>query len=175
MKKYLYPPVVVAALAIVFICCLNMMSHIEDRLFISVDKFNLSKTDNITIGNNSDICYDKIPNDYISVSFMEDEESAKWEVNPRYLRSDSLCYVKINESNPNIHDSIKDDRIRIHHNSIDLEMNISELLNEIDEKCQSKYIAIKWLLAHRQARDTSFYHGHDFMDDDWLNSFIYRA
>lgn len=175
MKKYLFPFIIAVALAIVLVCCLNMMHHIEDRLFVSVDKFSLSKTESITIGNNSDICYDKIPQDYISVSFGEDEDVAVWEVNPRYLHSDSICYFKINESNPNIHNiSVANDRIRIHHDSIDVEMNISELLNEIDEKCQSEYIAIKWLLAHRQERDTNFYHGHNFLDDDWQKSFIYR-
>ena len=98
-------------LIVVFISCYKMMSRIEDRLFVSVDKFHIGKTERITIGNNSDVCYDKIPNDYLSVSFLDGQDSIVWEVNPHYIQSDSLCYLKINNSNPNRHDINSDDRI----------------------------------------------------------------
>lgn len=173
IRKNIIVSVGIILVWVIIVICIFRLSLIENRLIISVDGFKIDKTENITIGNTSDICFDKIPKDYLTVTFDSDSNKFSWNVNPHYAQVDSLLYLKINNENTNIHGLNYNDLIHIHKGGMAISVPVHEILGELDNKCKSEYVPVKWLLAHRQHRDSTFL-DYDFLNDDALKSFIYR-
>ena len=99
IKKTLIYPLALAILTVVFIFCYLMVNKIDTKLAVIIDGLELSHTDTVTVGNNSSICFNQIPHDYLLITKAGD--AFVWEVNDQY--QDSLQYFKINNENPNKH------------------------------------------------------------------------
>lgn len=101
----------VAAIVLVVILslCFYMSTKIERKLAFIIDDIELANRDSVTIGENSDICFNKVPHDYLTI--IRDGDHFTWKVNKEY--HDSLQYVKINNTNPNLHAIKNDDSQRI--------------------------------------------------------------
>ena len=98
MKKY---RIATGLTLMLIVLCLLMLARVHPRLVVSIDGFH-QHTNRITIGGgNSGVCFDKIPEQYMEVKY--EEGGFLWEVNPKYLTADSLCYYKVNGQNPNLH------------------------------------------------------------------------
>lgn len=87
----------------------GMIGRVEKKLAFIVDGMEVSERTSLTVGKNSDICFNSVPNDYLTVTAEGD--SFRWTVNPEYR--DSLQYFKINNDNPNKHTIIDSEDQRI--------------------------------------------------------------
>ena len=96
--------VAIIALAVVFLLLYSMTSRVEKKLAFIVDSVELSQRESLTVGKNSDIAFNRVPHDFLTITQEGDRFS--WEVNPEY--NDSLQYYKINNANPNCHDILND-------------------------------------------------------------------
>lgn len=156
--------------------CILLFMQIDDRVVMHVDNFEMtSNTHAFTVGDESDVCFDKVPHDYLEV-FVE-KDSIRWQVNERYRNTDSLWYYKINDKNPNLHDLSEDDRITISFSDGESEAavisvrDISEMLKGVD----NQYVMLRYVLGKKQVElDTTFQQGYDFFKDRGIKSFVYR-
>lgn len=98
--------VAVACLAIVGCLMYCMAGHVEKKIALIIDSVELSGRTELTIGNGSDVNFNRVPHDYLTITCEGD--SFKWEVNKEY--QDSLQYFKINNKNPNNHAIYNDQR-----------------------------------------------------------------
>lgn len=87
---------IISMLAMILIAvCILLFLQIDDRIVLHVDKFKMtSSTHAFTVGDKSDVCFDKVPHDYLEV--IVEKDSIRWQVNERYWNTDSLWYYKIN-------------------------------------------------------------------------------
>jgi hypothetical protein len=139
-----------------------------------VDNFEMTRSASspITIGNGSDVCFDKIPHDFLEV-FVE-KDLIRWNVNERYRNTDSLWYYKINNENPNIHALAPNDRITVPTENGVAEISVAEIYDMLKD-VKNEYVMVRNLLGKKQIElDTTFYAGHDFTQDRRIKSFIYR-
>lgn len=98
----------VLVLCIVGVClalCISMACSVERKLALFVDSYELPPTEALTVGEGSDVCFDGVPHDYLTLTPLDDGSFA-WQVNPDY--KDTLMYFKINDENPQKH-AIQDD------------------------------------------------------------------
>ena len=100
MKESLYR-LVLGGCALLAVLCLCMLSCVRERVVVSIDGFDLHAPEGVTVGRASDICFDKVPHDFLTI--RRTAGGFSWQVNDRWLRSDSLCYFHINGVNPNAH------------------------------------------------------------------------
>ena len=97
-KRYIW---VLGTAGLMFLLCLLMLWRIEERVLVSVDGMEIPQGDAITVGRGSMVELDHVPKDFLSV--RRTDSGFVWEVNPIWLKSDSLYYFKVNNSNPNLH------------------------------------------------------------------------
>ena len=98
MKKY---SVATLLILVLIVLCLLMLGRVHRRLVVSINGFHQHAA-TITVGSgNSGICFHKIPEHFMKVTY--EEGAFSWEVNPKYVKADSLCYYKVNGRNPNLH------------------------------------------------------------------------
>ena len=88
-------------MAFAFVLCLFMLWRIEKRVMISIEGIETPQDEAITIGRGSVVDYDRVPQDFITIH--RTSTGFEWNINPKWLKSDSLYYFKVNNSNPNIH------------------------------------------------------------------------
>jgi hypothetical protein len=98
---------------VVIVCIYCGYKHSSERLYFAIDKFETGKRNNITIGQNSDIVYEGIVPEFMSVSY---DGVFNWRINEEYLTSDSLYYFKVNDENPSVYTIKRDDVIRVNYN-----------------------------------------------------------
>ncbi|MBO4550897.1 MAG: hypothetical protein J5733_09215, partial [Bacteroidaceae bacterium] len=101
-KSFITFGVAILGLVVVGILLSGMISRVEKKFAFIVDGVEISECDSLTVGKNSDVCFNAVPHDYLTVTAVG--ESFRWEVNPAYR--DSLQYFKINNDNPNRHNII---------------------------------------------------------------------
>lgn len=92
--------VAIIALAVVAWLFYSMTTRIEKKLAFIIDSVELSQRETLTVGKNSDIAFNRVPHDFLTITQEGDRFS--WKVNSEY--NDSLQYYKINNKNPNCHD-----------------------------------------------------------------------
>ena len=97
-RRYLW---FLGAMALMFCLCLLMLWRIEKRVMISVDGIEMSQDEAITVGRGSMVDFDRVPQDFITV--RRNSSGFEWSINPKWLKSDSLYYFKVNNHNPNLH------------------------------------------------------------------------
>lgn len=92
--------VAIIALGIVAWLLYSMTIRVEKKLAFIIDSVELSQRESLTVGKNSDISFNRVPHDFLTITQQGDRFS--WVVNSEY--NDSLQYYKINNDNPNRHD-----------------------------------------------------------------------
>lgn len=95
-----YWTVLLGTLAVVLLCVV-MLCRVHRRLVVSVDGFRLSGSEAVTLGRGSDVCLDDVPHDFLAIH--REGDGFRWEVSAQCLKADSLCYFKVNNTNPNLH------------------------------------------------------------------------
>jgi len=91
--------VALTVLCVVFLTCWWMASAVEKKLVFTIDEVELGHSAAVTIGNSSDVCFQNVPHDFLTIT--PERDGFRWEVNKLY--HDSLQYFKINNENPNKH------------------------------------------------------------------------
>lgn len=172
-KVKIWNTVICAVAIILIVICVSMFMQIDDRVVMHVDNFEMtSNTQAFTVGDESDVCFDKVPHDYLEV-FME-KDSIRWQVNERYWNTDSLWYYQINGDNPNRHNLSNSDHIFIKLEDGIAEISVEEIYSMLDG-VENEYVMLRNLLGKKQAElDTTFHRRYDFLKDRGIKSFVYR-
>lgn len=104
---------IIAALALLIALSLtvSMTMCSSNRVALAVDAFTLSKSTGITVGDGSDLCFDRIARDQLTVNYDADHNCWRWQVNA--AASDTLPYYKVNNYNPNLHELDAGDKVEV--------------------------------------------------------------
>lgn len=133
-------PIIGVSITIIFL--LFQLFRIPNRLMVSVGGFEIANTNTVSVGRNSDFCYNKLPEDYLSVTYQND--SATVQINKDY--ADSLFYYKINNVNPNAHRITSDANVEVQYEGDTFILNKTTIDSLVGE-AENKYIAVRWLWA----------------------------
>ncbi len=173
MRKF-YGWIAVGALLAV-ICCLLMLSRIGHRLVVSVDGFDLSHTSAVGIGRLSDICFHRIPHDFLTV--RRNGQEMEWSVSEECLKKDSLCYFKINNSNPNLHPVDVQSVVSVDLDAIQLHVQLTAgQIRQLLSGQKSHYVMLRNVLEkQRLAGGETPRLTRDFKAVRQLKSFFYRS
>jgi hypothetical protein len=166
MKLSKIIPIVLIPLT-VFICLCIINSYVhntQDRLYLSITAFDLPQSDSFTIGENSDVCYKGVPENYMTVHYASGSYS--YVIN----NTDNCLYYKINNNNPNAHDFTMQSII----SAFGIEKSgrdIIDLLNDFD----NEYYMLSEIWAKL---DTTWKHSANYQSiergETAFNSFIYK-
>ena len=166
MKKY---SVATLLILLLIALCLLMLGRVHRRLVVSLNGFH-QHASSITIGSgNSGICFHKVPEDFIKVTHQQG--SFSWEVNPRYLKADSLCYYKVNGKNPNLHPIGEGDSIVVSVGKKTLSLNHDQIEVALSG-ITSQYVLLRNVLdIVNNSQDQAV----RLKDDHGLKSFLWRT
>lgn len=90
----------VACIILVGILIFKSFNDINDRFVFAIDGYSLKKNE-MTFGDSSDVYFNKVHKDFLSVKYDKNERVFTWEIKED---ADTLYYFKINDENPNIYD-----------------------------------------------------------------------
>jgi hypothetical protein len=139
--------IVIIIVAIIGIIGCNYIYNTKERLYFAIDKFEIGKTDNITIGQNSDIVFEGVAPKFMSITYANDTFS--WQINEKYLQSDSLKYFKVNNENPNAHRiSHQNDVISIEYDSTVYTLPYDSIFAKVEKK-RNEYFSVRNLLGFK--------------------------
>lgn len=166
MKKY---SVATLLILVLIVLCLLMLGRVHRRLVVSINGFH-QHASTITVGSgNSGICFHKIPEHFMKVTY--EEGAFSWEVNPKYVKADSLCYYKVNGRNPNLHLIGESDSIVVAVGNRNVSLNLSRI-EDILDGVTSQYVLLRNVLdiavEHREGQER-------LKDDHGLKSFLWRS
>lgn len=111
MKGEKFRSTVLIALLAIAVCFgleWMMLGKVPEKLAFFIDGFSY-KTDKLTVGKGSDIAFDNVPSDYLSIERID--TGFVWTVNEAY--KDTLQYFKVGGKNPNAHVLKSDDSQKI--------------------------------------------------------------
>lgn len=150
----------IALLAIALCFCLQwcMLGKVPDKLAFFIDGFSY-KTTKLTVGKGSDIAFDNVPKDYLTIERCD--SGFTWAVNPVY--KDSLQYFKIGQDNPNATKIINDDSQKISislasnrdASQTTLDLSGKDIYDEWDKHFSEqqnvllRHFAVHYLVTHR--------------------------
>lgn len=146
--------------------CLYMLTRAESRLVIDINGFDTSDATYLSVGEQSDICYDKIPTDYITISWDNNRNTYTWQINDRYIAADSLYYYKINDFNPNSYVIDKDAVIHTSNGDKELTITYDELKNAL-KGIDNKYVLLSNIIQ-KVVKDSTT------RDTKSIKSFVYN-
>lgn len=166
MKKY---SVATLLILVLIVLCLLMLGRVHRRLVVSINGFHQHAA-TITVGSgNSGICFHKIPEHFMKVTY--EEGAFSWEVNPKYVKADSLCYYKVNGRNPNLHPIGEADSIVVAVGKRNVSLNLNRI-EDILDGVTSQYVLLRNVLdiavEHREGQQR-------LKDDHGLKSFLWRS
>ena len=144
--------------------CLLMLSRVHRRLVVSFEGFDLPAATELTVGRESGVCFDKVPRHFLRVS--REGDTFTWQVSDECLRSDSLCYFRVNNSNPNRHDLHDGQTIEVMANDGKVSLPVSKIKGLMGHH-DSQYVLLRNLLEKEQP-------GKGFIDNRTLRSFLFR-
>lgn len=107
LQNWFFGITIATILTTISIVWFGYINHTSERLYFSITQFDLPNSNDFTIGENSDVCYKDIPENYMTVLY--DEGAFSYKINC----TDSCLYYKINNENPNLHEIGKDSIITI--------------------------------------------------------------
>ncbi|MBR7066056.1 MAG: hypothetical protein IKI36_05115 [Prevotella sp.] len=169
MKESLYR-LVLGGCALLAVLCLCMLSCVRERVVVSIDGFDLHAPEGVTVGRASDICFDKVPHDFLII--RRTAGGFSWQVNDRWLRSDSLCYFHINGENPNAHKLSESQTIVVGTGRQRTALPVREL-DALLSGHESQYVMLRNALEKRR-QETGGDQG-DFRERREIRSFLYRS
>ena len=140
------------AIAVCFGLQWIMLGKVPEKLVFFIDGFSY-KTDKLTVGKGSDIAFDNVPSDYLSIERID--TGFVWTVNEAY--KDTLQYFKVDNDNPNAH-VLKNDgtqRIKIEvpamhgTDSLSLELTGENIYDEWDRHfAEQKVVLLRNFAVH---------------------------
>lgn len=170
--------VLVILLAAAFVLIFLSYFRIDDRLVITVDSFDLKKTKNVTVGRESDIAFDKVPEKYLTLNFRGD--SMKVSVN---RKADTLMYYKVNGENPNIHKLADTVKITVKGYGTPINVPFQHIketfrkysdpafIDKVTGDKATEYIMLKHIIALQQDIDPGI--KANVMSDELFQSFVH--
>ena len=170
-KKITFFSIVI--LIILSIICVCSFFKIDDRIVLHIDDFSLNKDyeSPITVGRNSDIVFNKIPNDYMEI--LVEKDSVRWTINEKYHDQDSLLYYKINEKNPNKYTLQSSDVVFVRLNDNPVEKICVDDLKTLLKKCESKYVMLNSIIAKKHYNSSPEESVEKYVKDRNIKSFLY--
>ena len=144
--------------------CLLMLSRIQRRLIVSVEGFDLPAATELTVGRESGVCFDKVPRQFLKVSRQGD--AFTWQVGEECLRSDSLCYFRVNNVNPNRHDLHDGQTIEVMAHGVRKVLDVRQIDGLMGHH-QSQYVLLRNLLEKQEP-------GGGHLNNHALRSFLFR-
>ena len=155
-------------------CCLLMLSRIGERLVVSVDGFDLRPASSVTVGRQSDICYDLVPHDFLTI--RQTDHGFEWTVSKDCLQKDSLCYFKINNHNPNLHPVNAQAVVSVDIDGQGLHERLTgEEVRRLLEGSKSHYVMLRNVLEKRRLSAADSRSAASFKGQRQLRSFFYRS
>lgn len=157
---------------VVFLIMMPMRTH--RRMILQVDSFTMHDTV-VTMGRHSDICMDKVPQDYMTVS--SHGNSFTWRINDYYIQHDSLFYFRVNNRMPNLYRLSGSSVIHVRTDEGVEQTLTRDELKSLLRGHDSHYVMMRNVLALRQYRQQQ--EGTDSSSIDWtrrkdLKSFFYH-
>ena len=138
------PIILIPLIVIVCVCIVgSYVNHTQNRLYFSITAFDLPQSNSFTVGENSDVCYKGVPEEYMTVHYSDSIYSYK--IN----NQDSCLYYFVNNKNPNNHILNENSDVQIfsqHYSGGE----IINLLKEVD----NKYNMLKDVLKDKINSDT---------------------
>ena len=156
--------IVVGLTLCLMVLCLLMLTRIHRRFVLSIEGFDLPATEEVTIGRQSGVCFDKIPQHFLIVTC--DGGGFAWKVSEECLRNDSLCYFKVNNSNPNLHTLHNGQTIDVTVGGEKMSLPVDQL-GEMMGSHNSQYVLLRNLLEKQHPN-------RGLINDRRLRSFLYR-
>ena len=154
---------------VLLLLCMVMLSRVRSRLVVCVDGFALNTRDSVTVGRGSNVAFDLVPSDYLVVK--PDSSGWSWKVSEACLKSDSICYFKINDKNPNLHLLEAGQVVVVKIGNEKHTLDVSQLDGLLDGH-DSQYVMLRNVLE-KQRQETGKGSG-DFRKMASLRSFFYR-
>lgn len=152
-------------LASVFAIEFFMLNSIAPRLLFTIDGISFHNQPTLTLGENSDICFKGIPEDYMKIS--TDGNHFSWTIDST---GESPCrYYKINGANPNRHTLQDSDTIYLDFRDGNIHIAASELMDSLKQFEKQEYFFLRNLIARFWGQA---YEG--IKDDKNISSFIYK-
>ncbi len=102
----------IIAIVVAFVLISKSFSDIKERFVFSVDGYSL-KNKPLTIGEKSDVCFNKIAKDFITVEYNGADRLFEWKIKED---ADTLYYFKINDDNPNVYDISEGSTVKVEFN-----------------------------------------------------------
>jgi len=172
------------AILVVCIALTCAMGHsLEKKFAFFLDSIEITETDGLTIGENSDICYGDMPHDFLKIKFTDG--LWHWKVNAGL--NDTLQYFKINGVNPNRYEiqNNANQQIVIHipNENQELELNLTgeqiwkEWKNfEEQQDVLVRHFAAEYASRHQKtAQDSVNFHAYlAEMNQKLVRSFFHR-
>lgn len=148
------------------------MSNISPKIAFAIDSYTLAGNREFSIGNNADICYQSLPDNFMKVKF--EGENIKWEIpdsiekssaNDNRTVTDTLRYFKICDDNPNRYKIVNSDTCVIQIGK--LQIKGSDIYKVWDSLCyKQQYVLARNIVC--VSKDFSF------KDSTNIRSFFYR-
>jgi len=163
--------VVLVGVALVVLTCLVMLCRVRERLVVSIDGYTLKQTNAVSVGRQSDVCFERVPQGFLTIKHTP--EGFMWEVNRECLRRDSLCYFMINNENPNRHRLAPGQSIVVTLGGQTIRLDVAELDTLLADH-ESQYVLLRNVLEKRR-QAAAHPAGTDFREQRTLRSFLYRT
>ena len=164
-----YWTVLLGTLAVVLLCVV-MLCRVHRRLVVSVDGFRLPGSEAVTLGRGSDVCLDDVPHDFLAIH--REGDGFRWEVSTQCLKTDSLCYFKVKNTNPNLHPLPEDGEVVVTVGDQRHTITTSEIVAMLDGQ-DSRYVLLRNVLEKRRVEGSSA--GPDFRTLKEVRSLICRT
>lgn len=173
-----YARILAILLAVAFALIIWSFGRLDDRFVMTVDGFNLKKSEGITVGRNSDIVFDKIPSDYLSLDFTPEAMTVTVD-----SKADTLIYYKINGVNPNLHRIEDGTSITVNYGKVNIDIPYDSVKKVFDRYIHpslgeritgskpTEYILLKHIIALAGVDDEELV--SRMMQDDLFKSFVY--
>ena len=181
MKGFLlnrYAGILALLLSVALGLIISSYGRIDDRFVMTVDGFNLKKSVGVTVGRNSDVIFDKIPADYMSLDFTKEEMTVTIDND-----ADTLMYYKVNGVNPNLHRLDANTSIVVNYGGVVVDVSYESvkkvfgryvhpsLLERITGGKPTEYIMLKHIIALEDNESEELV--SKMMQDDLFRSFVY--
>jgi len=167
-KRYLW---ILCSVALALVLCLVMLWRIERRIVVSIDGIESPRGEEIAFGRGSDVCFNRIPHDFLLI--RQNDGGFSWHVNPAWAKSDSLCYFKVNNVNPNLHTLSDDATIDVSVGKNTLSYPVSRI-REVLSGHDSHYVMLRNMMARDKWLRKDSADATDYKTQRQLRSFFFR-
>lgn len=170
MSKIPYYAVFLAIVMLIVFLCWPMASSVSPKVVLAIDSYILAGNKAVSIGNNSDVCYQSLPENFMRIKF--EGKNIHWEIpdsiektNGTKNITDTLRYFKICDENPNRYSIENSDSCVIQVGEVQIKG--SEIYKIWDSLCyKQQYVLARNLVG--VSKNISI------KDDTNIRSFFYR-